>query len=291
MLSQDWNDFRIAQQVAISGTLTGAGEVLGINHATVLRHINRLEASLDTKLFIRHQRGYKLTEAGQILAQQLPAISAQFNQLVDSIRSTEDGLSGDLIISTVSDFALQLNPLLKEFQQTYPNLRIQIIATDERVSLESGAAHVALRITEQVEEPDLIAHRLKEMSMQLAASHSYVDEYGLPRSHDEFKQHKWILPNGKKRNLTSIKEILPWVPSQQIIYQSNSFRDIQSAVIQGMGIGPVTMEHTDNAHELQSLELEIGNIKDSTMWFVYHRSLKNSQRIQVLLQFLKQHFH
>ena len=56
MTQPSWDDFRIAYLLAKSGTLTKAGKLLQMNHATVLRHINRLEEALDTKLFIRHQR-------------------------------------------------------------------------------------------------------------------------------------------------------------------------------------------------------------------------------------------
>jgi DNA-binding transcriptional LysR family regulator len=67
-----WDDYRIALQVAQSGSLSKAAKLLQCNHATVLRHVNRLEDALNIKLFIRHQRGYKLTDAGQILVNELP---------------------------------------------------------------------------------------------------------------------------------------------------------------------------------------------------------------------------
>lgn len=288
MKNIDWNDLRFAYQVATSATLTKAGEALGVNHATVLRRINRLEEALDTKLFIRHQRGYRLTQAGNSLLEGMPKITTQVNQLVTTITNDSQSLSGDLIISTVSDFAISLNPLLKKFQNTYPQLRIQIIATDERVPLTTGEAHVALRITSSVDEPDLIAHHLKDFKLNLFASHQYIAQHGEPKTEQEFAEHKWIIPNGKKSNMPSIKKLLAHIPDKQIVYQSNSFRDIHSAVVEGMGIGPIGMEMLKQDDKLKKLSYVISQPTPSSMWFVYHRDLKENQRIKAFLTFIKQ---
>jgi len=286
----DWNDLRIAHQVAVSGTLTKAAEELDVNHATVLRHVNRLESQLSTKLFIRHQRGYRLTEAGHLLISDMPQIHGKVQHLIHKITSSENSLSGDLIISTVSDFSVSLNPLLKRFQSDYPELRIQIIATDERVPLMSGEAHVALRITEAITEPDLIAHHLKDFRLQIGGSKEYIAEFGQPTSIDDIKHHKWILPNGKKRQLRSVKALTQHIPNGQVVYQSNSFRDIHSAIVEGMGLGLVSNNMIDLDPRLVILDLDVNPQDKSTLWFVYHRDLKDNLRIKTLLAFLKQHW-
>lgn len=282
-----WDDFRIANQVAISGTLSAAGEALGINHTTVLRHINRLEDALDTKLFIRHQRGYQLTEAGRLLQQAMPAIQSQFNQLAEDISLTENTLAGVLTLTTVSDFALLLNPTLKKFQEHYPEIRIQVIATDERVPLETGEVHASLRITAAVEEPDLIGHKIKNFPIQLWASQRYIDQYGIPKDESEYAKHKWVLPLGKKRNIPYIKHLLQNIPPEQLVYQSNSFRDIHSAVYEGMGIGPVTERHSSLMDGLVPLPIKLKQADEAYLWFIYHKNLKSNQRVKVLLEFLR----
>lgn len=286
----NWDDFRIANQVAISGTLSAAGEVLGINHATVIRHINRLEEALNTKLFIRHQRGYQLTEAGRLLQQAMPNIQSQFNQLAEDISLTENTLAGVLTITTVSDFALLLNPSLKKFQAQYPQIRIQIIATDDRVPLETGEVHASLRITAAINEPDLIGHKIKQFSMQLWAAQSYIDQYGIPKDESEYAKHKWVLPMGKKRNIPYIRHLLQKIPPAQLVYQSNSFRDIHSAVYEGMGIGPVTERHPSLMDGLVPLPIKLMQADEAYLWFVYHKNIKHNQRVKVLLNFLKAYF-
>ena len=55
-----WDEIRTAYQVARLGTVSGAAEVLGVHHATVIRHIDALEKRLGVKLFQRHARGEPL---------------------------------------------------------------------------------------------------------------------------------------------------------------------------------------------------------------------------------------
>jgi len=283
----DWNDLRIAHQVAMSGTLSKAADVLDVNHATVLRHVNRLESQLSAKLFIRHQRGYRLTEAGHLLVKEMPSIDNHIQHLIHRINGTTESLDGDLIISTVSDFSISLNPMLKRFQQQYPQIRIQIIATDERVPLVSGVAHVALRISQEVQEPDLIAHRLKEFGLHVCGSKQYLAQHGEPTTLEQLKDHKWALPNGKKRQLKSVKALAQHIPNNQIVYQSNSFRDIHSAIVEGMGLGLIGSELFEADPRLVQLDLAMLPTISSSLWFVYHRDLKENLRIKTFLEFLK----
>ena len=60
-----WTELRTALSVARLGTVSAAAEALNIHRATVNRHIDALEDELGTRVFIRHARGYTLTDAGE----------------------------------------------------------------------------------------------------------------------------------------------------------------------------------------------------------------------------------
>ena len=55
---ENWDEVRTAFQVARIGTVSGAAEVLGVHHATVIRHIDALEDRLDGQFLF----GDRLTE-------------------------------------------------------------------------------------------------------------------------------------------------------------------------------------------------------------------------------------
>ena len=60
-----WNEIHTAYWVARTGTVSGAAKRLGVHRATVNRHIDVLEVAIEARLFLRHRRGYELTDVGR----------------------------------------------------------------------------------------------------------------------------------------------------------------------------------------------------------------------------------
>ena len=280
-----WDDYRIAYQVAKAGNLSKAGRILQMNHSTVLRHINQLEEDLQVKLFIRHQRGYQLTDAGELMMRELPEITQKFNQLEDQLASAEKNISGNLRITTVPDYSPLLNPALKAFREEYPKLRIQIIATDDILPLATGAAHVAIRVGPKPQEADIIVKALTQLEIRYYAADSYIDRYGLPNSVEDFRHHLWAIPSAGKRHIPFVKQLLQHINEDQIIYQSNNFPDIADAVIEGMAIGPIASYKASKLDNLHLIDFDVKGQEEGS-WFVYHKDLKTSSRIQALYGFL-----
>ena len=154
-MMDNWDEIRTAYQVARLGTVSAAADVLGVHHATVIRHIDALEGRLGVKLFQRHARGYTATEAGEDLMRVGQATDDQFGQLEGRIKGRGSDVSGELVITSLDSIAPLLSPVLVEFQELYPDLLIRYL-TDERVfRLEYGEAHVAVRAGSPPQEPTM----------------------------------------------------------------------------------------------------------------------------------------
>ncbi len=279
-----WDDYKIAYQVALDGSLSKAGQSLGINHATVLRRINQLEEKLELTLFLRHQRGYQLTDAGCMLLDEFPQLQSGFTQLENRLRNIENQLSGELRITTVNSFSAKLTSLLSGFYESFPRVRLKIIVTDKIIALESGEAHISLRAGPKPTMPDLIAKSLYQVKNQYFASQRYVDTYGVPKNISEFNQHQWVLPSQDKHHIPFVEYIVKQINPCQVVFQSNQFTDVQLAVKLGMGIGP--LNENDVADELIPIDIDLPPQND-TIWFTYHKELKNSSRIKTCFDYLK----
>ena len=70
----DWNDLRFFLELQRSGRLLTAAQRLKTTHATVARHIDAIEKSLGTALFVQHAQGYELTPAGEALLKHAEAM-------------------------------------------------------------------------------------------------------------------------------------------------------------------------------------------------------------------------
>ena len=285
-----WDDLRIVYLVATYGSLSRAGEVLGVNHSTAQRAVGRIEVALGTRLFIRHQRGYQLTDGGRLLAERMRPIAAEVQRLCSTLSTVESAPSGTLRISTVTDFSPFFAPLLHDFRREYPQIRVQIVATDDILSLADGEVHASVRIGAEPSEPDLIARKLMPVGLSFYASQDYLDQFGRPADMTEINAHQWVLPTGDKTRIPAIRQLIEQVAPGQIAFQSNSFNDIEAGVRAGMGIGPmsvVNMRHPDGREQpLQEILLPLDS-EPSQMWLVYHKDMRQSARVRALQEFLR----
>ena len=98
---EHWNEVRSAYAVARLGTVSAAATELGVHRATIIRHINTLEASLGARLFQRHARGYTPTAAGLDLARVARTTREQLDQLAVRARGHESAVTGELIVTSI----------------------------------------------------------------------------------------------------------------------------------------------------------------------------------------------
>ena len=127
MSLDNWDEIRTAFQVARLGTVSGAAEVLGVHHATVIRHIDALEGRMSVKLFQRHARGYTATEAGQDLLQVAQATADQFEQLSGRLRGHGAKVTGELVVTSLDVFSPLLAPVLAGFQKEHDDLAVKLL--------------------------------------------------------------------------------------------------------------------------------------------------------------------
>lgn len=283
-----WDDYKIAYQVAVDGSLSQAGKSLRINHATVLRRVNQLEQALEVKLFIRHQRGYKLTDAGHVLIDEMPELLANFARIENRLHNVEKKITGELRLTTISAYTPVLTPLLHDFRDRYPAIRLKLLSSDDIIALDSGIAHVSLRVGPCPDGVDLIVKKLTKLKTSYYAHQRYVDNFGLPKNLKQFNAHAWVLPTVDKYRLPFIRYIIDNIDKDKIVFQSNLFTDVHQAVISGMGIGPIG-DHQAALHPyLVKVELDLPEAEEA-MWFVYHKDLKHNSRISCFYDFLKSH--
>ncbi len=281
-----WDDYRSAHQVAVDGSLTQAGKSLRINHATVLRRVNQLEQALEVKLFIRHQRGYRLTDAGCVLMDEMPELLTKFARLENRLQNVEGDISGELRITTVSSYSPVITPTLKDFRAEFPKIRLKLISTDDIVPLDSGEAHISLRAGPCPTGVDLIVKELTQLKTSYYATQDYVDRYGIPNNLEQLNDHHWVLPAAEKYRIPFIQHVVDNINKDKIVFQSNHFPDVHQAVIAGMGIGPLGEYQAAQSSDLINIDLKLPKAQES-IWLVYHKDLKHSARIKCFYEFLK----
>jgi DNA-binding transcriptional LysR family regulator len=90
----DWDDFRFVLAIVRGGSVSAAAKQLGIDHATVIRRVDRLERHLSAKLFDRRKTRYLLTEAGQHVADSAEAMESTIVANQEAVGSSPAHLTG-----------------------------------------------------------------------------------------------------------------------------------------------------------------------------------------------------
>lgn len=124
----DVRQLRYFTAVARAGHLTRAAEALGIQQPPLTQQIQRLEAELGLRLFERHPKGMRLTEAGQSLLADAERLLADFDALRQRLRERASGERGTLAVGFTSSAAAHaFTPrALREMRQHHPGVELRI---------------------------------------------------------------------------------------------------------------------------------------------------------------------
>jgi DNA-binding transcriptional LysR family regulator len=283
---ETWDEIRTAFQVARMGTVSGAAEVLGVHHATVIRHIDALEKRLGARLFQRHARGYTATEAGRDLLGVAKATEEQFSQLSSRIKGQGETVTGELVVTSIAGMSALLMPVFISFQALHPGVVVRFL-TDMRVfRLDYGEAHVAIRAGAAPQEPDNVAQPLARIQWGLYASKAYVAEYGVPKGPQDYARHRFIGPDNPENRAPFNRWMRDTVPPDSVTFRTTEPAATEAALRGGAGIGFHVAHEAQGDPDLVEIMAPLPEW-DSPLWLVTHVDLHRTLKVQAFLTHLK----
>ena len=282
----NWDEIRTAYQVVRHGTVSGAAEALGVHHATVIRHVDALEARLGVKLFQRHARGYTATEAGEDLSRVAQTTADQFLQLEGRIKGRGSDVSGELLVTSLVSFAPLMVGALASFQQRYPDLVVRYLTDDRVFRLEYGEAHVALRAGPAPEEPDNVVQAFGHEDVGLYASRAYVEAWGMPDDIEGLQTHRFVAHDNPDSRAPFHRWLRTKVPQDRVAFRSTDARVQEQAILAGAGIGFMSVREAsakDGLVQVMPPQPEWA----APLWLVTHVDLHRTAKVQAFLKHLK----
>ncbi len=281
-----WDEIRTAYQVARLGTVSGAADVLGVHHATVIRHIDALEGRLGAKLFQRHARGYTATEAGQDLLQVAAGADDQFTQLAGRIKGRGDEVTGELIVTSLESLSPLFIPAIGRFQEAHPDLNVRLVTDSRLFRLEYGEAHVAIRAGKLPDQPDNIVQPFFTQTIRLVAHPRYVEKYGM-LDEENIQTHRFIGSAVDNPRAPFLRWLVEMVPDSAFVFRTTEMREVKDAIQAGIGIGFIASWDQDRTEDLVDMlpPMEEWSAK---LWLVTHMDLHRTAKVQTFLRFLKE---
>ncbi|MTV16525.1 MULTISPECIES: LysR family transcriptional regulator [Bradyrhizobium] len=167
-----------------------AAAELGVTPSAISQAVRALEARLGAVLFIRTTRSVGLTDAGErFLARARPA----FEELVaasGAARALGQKPAGLLRLTVPrSVVPILLEPLIASFCKAYPEIEIELAASEELVDLAAGGFDAGIRMGQFI-NPDMVAVRLtKPFPFAIVGSPDYLARRGRPKCPDDLRAH------------------------------------------------------------------------------------------------------
>ena len=216
------------------GGMSAASRELGVSPTAVSKQIRGLEELLGTQLIKRSSTRFEVTEAGNLLYENCQRILRDIAGLRETVRSFKISPSGKIrVFSTQSFSETFIVPFLKEFNDLYPEVLVNLDIADRLPDLQKEGIDLCLGVTTHW-DPDLIKKKLLRVTECLLAAPSYLKKFGAPKNRDDLLKHRFVCHGGRLNPyaITIQGEVLQIKPSIIINDQAAMMR----CALAGMGL-------------------------------------------------------
>ncbi len=246
-MPHNWDDIRYFLAVCRTSSFVAAANRLNVTHSTVSRRISALEESLDTRLFLRTEKGCRLTAAGEALLPYAETLESTIMGFEESLAGRDSQLSGTIRIGAPDGLGnCFLASHLGEFQKQHPHLEVELIAVPMYYSLTKREIDILITITKPT-SGNIVARKITDYRLGLFAARSYLEKNPPISRREDLAGHEMVDYIEDLLYDENLKFLHEFAPGQKARFRSSTVVGQMNAVAAGAGIGvvPYFMAHTE----------------------------------------------
>ena len=188
----DLNQLAIFIRVVDEGSFTAAGKSLQVPKSRISRMVADLESNLGVSLLQRSTRQVSLTQVGADYYNNCKHLVAEIMDVHAEISDRQDRPHGLLRIAVPMVVGSGiLGRFVAQFQQAYPDVRVEICHTDRQVNLIEEKFDLGMFVGE-LPESSLVARTIAETDLMLCASPEFIELNGMPSSLEELQSMAFV---------------------------------------------------------------------------------------------------
>jgi DNA-binding transcriptional LysR family regulator len=284
----NWDGLDEFVSVAELGQFSSAARQLGMSSSHISRQIARLEDRLQTRLFYRSTRRVSLTEAGQTFLQHCQRLQDAREEALQAIGDMGGEPKGLLRMTCAVAYGESfIMPLVNQFMQSHPQLRIETTLTNQTLDLLHGSYDLAIRLG-RLPDSSMVATKIAPRRMYLCASPAYLEHHGAPHSLSELPRHNCLVGSSDSWDFQQAGREL--TIRAQGNWKCNSGKAVLDAALLGFGLCQLpdyyVREHLQSG-ALRSL-LNQHQPPHTAVWALYPQQRHLSPKVRQLLELLKQ---
>src|SRR5438105_7415106 len=220
-----------------------AAAELGVTPSAISQAVRTLETRVGAALFIRTTRSVGLTEAGERFRSRAKPAFEELVAASEVARGLGQRPAGLLRLSVPRAVVpILLEPLIASFCQAYPEVEVEIAASEELVDLAGEGFDAGIRLGQFI-APDMIVVRLTPpFPFVVVGSPDYLRRRKRPERIDDLRQHACL------RMRRSNGSIAPWsfVEGNKTVeaivsgpFIANDVPTMLGAAVEGLGLAQV----------------------------------------------------
>lgn len=222
MHNENWDDLRYVLCVAKTGSVLRAAKELGVNHATVLRHVAAFEARHKTTLFERTKQGYRLLPDSAHVIQAAQTAAAAIQEVARLAGGGHTAQTKMIRITSTDTICAYILPDFVRHMRSHDQMiQIALLSSNTRIDLLREQAHIVVRPAMSLGD-DLIGERVAELSLTAYARDESVK--------------RWLGMTGPLARSLAGKWMAETMPDIEGTPTSDSFMTLAALARRGEGI-------------------------------------------------------
>jgi DNA-binding transcriptional LysR family regulator len=287
----DWDAARIFLEVVRCGSFRSAAERLDLSINAVRRRIDDFERQIGATLLTRDVHGTRLTDEGALVVSAVERMEAASFDLLRAGNSVANAVSGEVRVAITEGLGtFWLAPRLVEFQQSFPNIQIDLQCATRSADVSRYEADIAIHLSRPAAlEVKLV--RLGRMHMMFFAGQKYIEAHGAPKTAAELIKHRLVMQVADQASFKeAFESFFPGLaPHDVLVMKTNVSSANYWAVANGAGIGVFPSYACALGGKMIPLEVELNRSFD--IWLSYHPGSGRIPRIRHMIDWLVEAFN
>lgn len=278
----NWDDLRHLLALHQAGSLARAGELLGVDKATIGRRLDALERSLGATLVQRLPSGYRLTDHGQRALETAREMADAMTTLTADIGGLDQRARGVVRVTAPAWFCRHvLIPALPGFRDANPEVELQFLTTNVVVSMTRREADLAVRNVRSSER-GLASRRLGELVSALYGARTYLDRVGRPEQLEAIAALHMI---SYQDRLTYV-EGFAWLEALNapVAFRASDTLALAEACQAGLGACVLPCYVGDSDPALERIDCAGNN--SEAIWLIVPQDIKHRLTIRLTMQWI-----
>ena len=285
-------DLQTFVSIVDNNSIHRAAAAQQVSVATVSLRLSKLEKALSTVLVFRDSRKLELSSAGEVFYQRVCAILEALRDAEYQIGARRSSISGVLRVTMPPwIFSKFVMPRLMEFEQQYPDLKLEFLINDQFVNVVEDKQDVAIRVG-SLSDSAMLARKLCDNHRILCASPRYLERYGTPDSLARLAEHRWVvLPWQRQLKMQESGKVRTFNVDARFTVSNSDY--MTQALLAGHGIGIKSYIAIREALQSGSLvEVLPGMLAsgEAPVWFLKPQNSLTTQKTEAFFDFMQSVF-